>query len=339
MLSYSNWSVLTATFMVVTYMALSGVALCSVLYLVGAKWRFQVRHLATSLYSLFPLAFVLLLILLVGGHHTFQWASSHVSPEEAALQPGWYTLPMLATRELVGMLVVMFVWRTFIHRQELSERSEEDRLKFHRIACWVPFFTVLYGTMISWDFEMTLVPAWHSAIYSMENIVSNFGMFLSFMVIWIYVLNTRGVLVKRVEEFVYNYFAQMMLAFTLLFMYTYFAQYLIIWYGNIGEERNRIDGMENGDYSFLWFAIIALKFVIPFVALALPVTRHNPRLIVPIAMCIIIGTICEHYIWIAGINGTGSYPVLAFIVVAVLVGGIGYTLVRSTLRRKQLLKA
>lgn len=339
MFSYSNWSVLTVAFVVVTYLALSGVALCSVLYLVGAKWRSQVRHLATSLYSLFPLAFVLLIILLLGGHYTFPWAGSHISAEEAALQPGWYTLPLLATRELIGMLVIMFVWRTFIHRQEMSERSEEDRLKFHRIACWVPFFTVLYGTMVSWDFEMTLIPAWRSAIYGMENIVSNFGMFLSFLVIWIYVLNTRGILVKKVAEFVYNYLAQMMLAFTLLFMYTYFSQYLIIWYGNIGEERNRIDGMENGDYSLLWWGMIFLKFVIPFATLALPVSRHNPKITVAIAACIIVGTLCERYVWIAGIHGTGSYPVLAFIGVAAVVGGAGYWLVRETLRRKQLVKA
>ena len=339
MLSYSNWSVLTVAFMVVTYLALSGVALCSVLYLVGAKWRFQVRHLAVSLYALFPLAFALLLILLLGGHYTFPWAGSEISAKEAALQPGWYTLPLLAGRELIGMLVIMFVWRTFIQRQEVSERSEEDRLKFHRIACWVPFFTVLYGTMISWDFEMTLVPAWHSAIYGMENIVSNFGMFLAFLVIWIYFLNTRGALVKRVEEFVYNYLAQMMLAFTLLFMYTYFSQYLIIWYGNIGEERDRIDGMENGDYSLLWWGMIALKFIVPFVTLALPISRHNPKITVAIAASIIVGTLCEHYVWIAGIHGTGSYPVLAFIVVAAVVGGVGYMLVRETLRRKQLIRA
>ncbi len=66
MLAYSNWAVLTVCFVVVLSLALSGVALCSVLHLVGAQWRFNVRHLAVSLYALFPLAFVLLVILLVG---------------------------------------------------------------------------------------------------------------------------------------------------------------------------------------------------------------------------------------------------------------------------------
>jgi hypothetical protein len=336
--SYSNWSVLTACFVVVTYLALSGVALCSVLYLVGAKWRAQVRHLAVSLYALFPLAFVLLLILLAGGEHTFPWIGHELHGEYMHM-PGWYTLPLLAAREILGMLMIMFVWRVFINRQEVSERSEEDRAKFHHVACWVPFFTVLYATMVAWDFEMTLKPSWHSAIYAMYNLVSNFGMFLSFLLIWIYALNTRDKLVKKVEGFVYNYLAQMMLAFTLLWMYTFFAQYLVIWYGNIGEERDRIDGMQDGDYGVLWWTMVATKFVIPFVSLCFPVTRHNPQATVAVASCIIVGTLLERYVWVSGIDGTGTYPIAVAIVVGAAVAFAGYYLVRATMSRNNLIKA
>ena len=337
MLSYSNWSVLTACFVVVTYLSLSGVALCSVLYLVGAKWRLQVGQLAVSLYSLFPLALMMLVILLIGGQHTFPWIG-HVSHGEDVHMPGWYTLPLLAAREVIGMLTIMFVWRLFIKRQQVMGRSEEDRAKFHHVACWVPFFTVLYCTMVAWDFEMTLKPSWHSAIYGMQNLVSNFGMFLSFLLVWIYVLNNGNKLVKRIDEFVYNYLAQMMLAFTLLWMYTFMAQYLTIWYGNIGDERDRIDGMQDGDYSLLWWTMIALKFVIPFVSLCFPVARHNPKVTVAIAVGIIAGTLLERFVWIAGINGTGTVPVLWGALVSIGVVVVGYQLVRSTMARNQLIK-
>jgi len=337
MISYSNWSALTISFVVVTYLALSGVALTAVLYLVGARWRFQIRQLAVSLFALFPLAFVLLLILLAGGEHTFPWVG-HVLHGEYVHMPGWYTLPLLAAREVIGMLVVMAIWWLFIKRQESSERSEEDAAKFHRVACWVPFFTVLYATMVAWDFEMTLRPAWHSAIYGMQNLVSNFGMFLAFMVIWVYVLNSRDKLVKKVDEFVYNYLAQMMLAFTLLWMYTFFAQYLVIWYGNIGDERDRIDTMQNGVYSVFWWAMVAMKFVIPFVSLCFPVTRHNVQATMAVAVSMIAGTLCERFVWVAGVDEKGTVPVLAFLVVGAVTASIGYVLVRSALRRNQLIR-
>ena len=339
MFSYSNWSVLTASFMVVLYLAMSGVALCAVLYLVGAKWRHQVRHLAVSLFALFPLAFVLLLILLIGGDHTFPWVGFLAAHGDAEVyMPGWYTLPLLATREVIGMLTVMALCWIFIKRQAVSERSEEDRKRFHIIACWIPFFYVLYATMVAWDFEMTLRPDWHSAIYGMQNMVSNFGMFLSFLLIWIYVLNSRGALVKKVDEYIYNYLAQMMLAFTLLWMYTFFAQYLTIWYGNLGDERDRVDAMQDGDYSVLWWSMIALKFVIPFVSLCFPATRYNPKATVTVAVCIILGTLFERYTWISGVYGIGTIPVLTAAIVVSVLFVIGFILVRGAMRRNHLIK-
>ncbi|MEW6562845.1 MAG: hypothetical protein AB1400_06395 [Pseudomonadota bacterium] len=336
-MSYSNWSVLSVNFLVVLYLALSGVALCSVLYLVNAKWRYEVRQLSVSLFALFPLAFVLLLILLAGGEHTFPWIG-HTSHGENVHMPGWYTLPLLAAREIIGMVVVMALCWVFIKRQEVSERSEEDRERFHDIATWIPFFYVLYGTMVAWDFEMTLVPSWHSAIYGMQTIVSNFDMFLAFMVIWIYILNTRDKLVTQVKEYIYNYIAQMLLAFTLLWVYTFFAQYLTIWYGNLPDETVRVFGMQDGNYGFFWWSVIVLKFVIPFVTFCFPGPRHNPQVIVGVAAGIVIGTIFERFVWVAGVDANGAVPVVAFIGVTAVVAGIGFVLVRNAMRRNHLIK-
>lgn len=336
MLDYSNWAVLTVCFVVVLSLALSGVALCSVLHLVGAQWRYNVRHLAASLYALFPLAFVLLVILLAGGSHTFPWWDLPVSAE--AHMPGWYQPHWLMTREVVGIMFMMVLCWVFIQRQAVSENSPEDAQRFHQVATWIPFFFVLYSTMVAWDFEMTLVPQWHSAIYGMQQFVSNFGMFLAFMVIWIHVLNSGDKLVKPVPEFVYNYLAQMLLAFTLLYIYTFYAQYLTIWYGNLPDETGRVFGMQNGDYSFLWWSMLVLKFVIPFSTLCFPGPRHNVTAIVAVASCIIIGTLFERYVWIGGVNGTGSYPVVATVVIGGMVAAIGYFLVRGFMQSRSLIK-
>jgi hypothetical protein len=336
MFAYSNWAVLTVSFVVVLSLALSGVVFCSVLHLVGARWRFEVRHLAASLYALFPLAFVLLIVLLAGGSNTFPWWDNPVTKEYH--MPGWYRPDWLIAREVVGMMFMMALYWVFIKRQEVSERSSEDAARFHKVATWIPFFFVLYSTMVAWDFEMTLVPAWHSAIYAMQQFVSNFGMFLAFLVIWIFALNSRNRLVRPVETYVYNYIAQMLLAFTLLWIYTFFAQYLTIWYGNFPDETDRVRGMQNGDYTFIWWAMIVLKFIIPFSTLAMPYTRHHVWATTAVATCIIIGTLFERYVWIGGINGTGAYPALAAIVVSGVVATIGFFLVRMRLQSIQLVK-
>ncbi|NNM70677.1 MAG: hypothetical protein HKM00_12075 [Gallionella sp.] len=347
MFEYSNWAVLTVNFVVVLSLALSGVALCAVLHLVNAKWRFEVRHLASSLYALFPLAFVLLLVLLFGGEHTFPWWNGEVTSEYH--MPGWYQPHWLVAREVIGMLFMMALYWVFIKRQSVSERSPEDALRFHHVATWIPFFFVLYSTMVAWDFEMTLVPHWHSSMYALQHFISNFGMFLAFLVVWTYVLNTRQRLLRPVPSKIYNYLAQMMLAFTLLWIYTTFYQYLIVWYGNLPEETGRIFGalpgetgpvfgMQNGDYAFLWWSMLTLKFVIPFTSLCFPATRHNPVAINAVAACIITGTLFERYLWIGGINGTGAYPVLAAVLVSGAVATVGYFLVRGLMQRTQLIR-
>lgn len=339
--SFSDWSVLTVNFLVVLYLALGGVALCAVLHLVGARWRYEIRQLASSLFALFPLAFVLLIVLLVGGEHTFPWlkeAGEQTTHHHHHL-PAWHNYTFLVVREVLGMLAVMAIYWVFIKRQEVSERSEEDAARFHGIATWVPYAYVLYGTMVAWDFEMTLVPQWHSAIYGLQQFVSNFGMFLSFLVIWIYALNSRNKLVRPVESYVYNYIAQMLVAFTLLWVYTFFAQYLTIWYGNLPSERDRMVGMQDGDYSFIFWAMFVLKFVIPFSALAFPSVRHNVNAIVAIAVCIVTGTVFERYVWISGSNnGVGTYPIVTAIVVSGIVAAIGFFLVRTRMQSTQLIK-
>jgi hypothetical protein len=337
MFSFSNWSVLTVNFLVVLYLALGGVTLCAVLHLVGARWRYEIRLLASSLFALFPLAFVLLIVLLANGDLTFPWLKE--TGQHAHHISAWNNYTFLVSREVLGMLLVMAIHWVFIKRQAVSERSAEDAARFHIIACWIPYVYVLYGTMVAWDFEMTMLPTWHSAIYGMQHFVSNFGMFLSFLVIWIYALNSSGKLVRPVEPFVYNYIAQMLFAFTLLWVYTFFAQYLTIWYGNLPDERNRMVGMQDGDYTFIWWAMFTLKLVIPFSTLAFPYTRHNIKATVAVATCIIIGTLFERYVWIGGVkNGVGTYPIAAAIIVSGVVATIGFFLVRIRLQRTQLIK-
>jgi hypothetical protein len=339
MISYSDWSVLTVSFLVVLYLALSGVALSATLYLVGASWRKEIAPLAASLFALFPLALVLLVILLVGGEHTFPWMNATAEQAEHAHHlPAWHNFTFLAAREVLGMLFVMAVYSVYIKRQAVAEKSEADKARYHNIATWIPFVFVLYATMIGWDFEMTLIPQWHSAIYGMQQFISNLGMFLSFLVIWIYVLNTKRTLVRPINDYMYNYLGQMMLAFTLLWMYTFFAQYLTIWYGNLPSERDRVMGMQDGDYTVLWWSMVFLKFVIPFFSLCINKIRHSPPAILTLATGIIVGTLFERYTWISGVHGTGTMPIVAAIVVGGTVAGIGFVLVRGAMRRDHLIK-
>ena len=326
--NFGSWSVLTTSFLIILYLALNGVTLSALLHLANGKWRFEIRRIACSMAVLFPVAFVLLIVILANGEHTFPWlaeaqeAAGHGGGSEHHL-PGWLNLNFLVAREVIGFFIIAGLYTLFIKYQHESEidSSYPAQRRFRNIALLIPFFYVLYGTMVAWDFEMTLVPSWHSASYGFYHFQSNFHMFLGFFVCMLYFLNRNGALKKEVPSYIFNYFAQFMLAMTILWTYLYFTQYLIMWYGRLPTDMDRYNAMMLEGLGHIWWTFLALKFVIPFTTLAITPNRHNPPVIAFIGAMIFLGTWLERYTWISGSVDSQYYhiPMTAFADIAITI--------------------
>jgi len=331
---FASWSVLTVDFLVVLHLALGGVTLAALLHLVNAKWRFDIRYLSVSFFALFPLAFVLLIILLLNGAKTFPWVGS---PAE---MPGWNNFGFLAGRELVGFVVIGILYGLFIRSQAVSTRSAAQALTFRNTALLIPFAHVLFCTMVAWDFEMTLDPGWSSSIYAMYNFISAFGMMLSVLALTLIFLLRNQALKAPPGEHIINYLAQMMLAFTILWVYTFFAQYLIIWYANLPDETGRLFRLQYGPFSSFFWLFFVLKFVIPFSVLVFPYSRYTPGVIAAVAVSIITGYWIERYTWIAGTTADSPSPMFSpfAILASVAVFGTAFFLVRGTMKKYGLTK-
>ena len=297
--NFGFWSVIITNFILVLYLALGGVTFISCLHLCNAKWRFPVRGLACSLAVLFPIAFVLMLIILAAGESAFPWLALANDPEHHL--SGWHNYTFLVTRNIIGFLVVAGLYLLFIKWQHEAsvDSSYAAQRRFRNIALMIPFFYFSYGTMVAWDFEMTQAGGWHSASYGAYHFQSNFQMFLAFFTVFIFLLNRSGKLVTGIQGYIFNYMAQFMLAMTILWTYLYFTQYLIMWYARLPEEMYRYDNMMGG-MPGLWWTFLALKFVIPFVTLIFTPNRHNPIVIVMVACSILLGSWIERYTWISG---------------------------------------
>jgi len=298
--NFGSWSVLTTNFLITLYLALGGVTLSAVLHLANGQWRFQIRHLACSFFVLFPIAGVLLLILLANGDATFQWlADAHKGDHHL---PGWHNYTFLVWREIIGFLVVAALYGLFIKYQHQSEidSSYAAQRRFRNIALLIPFAYFIYGTMVAWDFEMTMVPGWHSPVYGAYHFQSNFHMFLAFFTVFLFFMHRSGKLAKPFEDYIFNFMAQLILSMTILYTYLYFTQYLVMWYGRLPGDINRYHSMMQEGFGPLWWIFLTLKFIIPFTTLAITPNRHNPVIITMVACSIVLGTWIERYTWIAG---------------------------------------
>lgn len=342
--NFGSWSVLTTNFLIVLYLALAGVTFASILHLVNGKWRFQVRYYAVSLAGLFPLALVMLLILLYGGENTFQWLGS--AHDEGSHLSGWHNYTFLVMRQILGFVAVAGFFALFIKYQYLTTTTDDYTVhrRFRNIALMIPFFYVLYGTMVAWDFEMTMVPGWHSASYGAYQFVSMFHFFLAFFAVMLFMLKRSGKVNVPYKPFVFNYLAQMMLGFTILWTYFYFTQYLIMWYGRLPEEMDRFYSMMTNDLAPLWWTFLILKFFIPFLSFAVwTPNRHNPNIVVTVACCILVGTWIERYTWISGSVSSEFYhlPMTSIfdIIVTLVIIALGWFSVRTVMTRYGLIRA
>jgi hypothetical protein len=341
--NFGSWSVLTTDFLVILYIALGGVTLSAVLHLANGKWRFQIRYLACSFFVLFPIAGVLLVVLLANGHATFQWMT-HAQEGEHHM-PGWYNYTFLVSREIIGFLVVAVLYGLFIKYQHLTaiDDSYKTQRRFRNIALLIPFAYFIYGSMVAWDFEMTMFPGWHSASYAPYFFQSNFHMFLAFFTIFLFFIHRSGKLAKPFELYIFNFMAQFMLAMTILYTYLYFTQYLIMWYGRLPDDMDRYNNMMHYGFAPLWWVFLALKFVIPFTTLAITPNRHNPVVITMVAFSIVIGTWIERYTWIAGSVDPQQYHMpmtnMFDIVVTIAVFAVSWFAVRWSLNRYGLVRS
>ena len=331
---FANWSVLTVDFLVVLHLALGGVTLAALLHLVNAKWRFDIRYLSVSFFALYPLAFCLLIVLLLNASKTFPKVGS------SAAMPAWNNLGFLAAREIIGFLVIGVLYGLFIKFQAVSTRSAAQALTFRNTALLIPFAHVLFCTMVAWDFEMTLLPGWSSSIFAMYHFISSFGMMLSVLALTVMLLVRKQALTAPPGEQILNYLAQLMLGFTILWVYTFFAQYLIIWYANLPDETGRLFELQNGPFSTLFWLFFILKFIIPFSVLVFPYSRYTPGVIAAVAVSIIVGYWIERYTWIAGTAADSPWPMFSPFAIAasLVVFTTAFFLVRGAMKKYGLIR-
>ncbi len=296
-MSSANWAILIDNFLFALYIPLAAVFWSAVLHLVNGKWRYEVRFLMASSRALFPLGFILLLIILASGAHSFPWMGGETFGEPLN---GWHNQIFFNTREIVLYLAVWAFCGYYIklQRKDFPHADAADRRRFRNIALLVPFVYCIYATVIAWDFEMTQLPRWWSPIYGPYHFVSMMRMFLAFFIIALFVLRQRDNLKRRINDYVFNYLAQIMLALTIIWTYEFFIQYLVMWYGDLPDEMVRFNNMMDGPNWFLFWAFFFMNSFIPFLMLIFSAMRHSPALMLIPSASILMGTFLEHYMWI-----------------------------------------
>lgn len=233
-------------------------------------------------------------------HHLYHWAAEGITDPSSPhydeiiagksgfLNNGWY---------IGGTLIIGGLWY-FIARKmrQLSVQEDVDGDKvenfaYHRkMRFWAALFlpiAAFTGPALIWQWVMSVDAHWYSTLFAWYSMASWFLAACSLTILLLIYLKSKGYFEKVTTEHLHD-LGKYMFAFSIFWTYCWFSQYMLIWYGNVGEEtiyfKERLT-----HYPVLFYGNLVVNFVLPFLILMRNTTKRRKGTLVFTAILVFIG--------------------------------------------------
>ncbi|MEJ7810455.1 MAG: hypothetical protein WKG32_08620 [Gemmatimonadaceae bacterium] len=286
------WHALLFNWLFFATLSQAGVVFVAVQRITTARWSRPIIRFLEGYVAFLPVALVLLGVIFLGRAHIFPWAHEAIPVHEKAvyLQPAF-----LITRDLVlfATLTALSVWYIYTCvrldvgnvpeggaswarglRERMRRGYRDERREIHsthslqgKLAVWLCLAFGFFYSVFAWDLSMSLDIHFQSALYS----------WWFFMGGWLAALMSWSLLTMAWRRYlnVYDLIAEnhfhdlgkLCFAFTAFWGYLTFGQYLVIWYGNMGEETHWARLRLISPWLPVTLVTVALVFVLPFFGL------------------------------------------------------------------------
>ena len=315
------WQALLVNWLYFTSISSAGVMFVAVQRITTARWSRPIIRFLEGYAAFLPVAFVLLLALLVGRHHIFWW-SNHVPeiPEKRV----WLNPPFFFTRVIVvyAIITLLSVWYIYTSvrldvgilpesgakwarglRERMRKGYRDERRELHsthslqgKLAVFLGFAFAFGWILLSWDLSMSLDPHFQSTMYG----------WWFFMGAWVASLASWTIIVMAWRRFLSRYdliqdkhfhdLGKLCFAFTAFWGYLTFGQYLVIWYGNLGEETHWMRLRLIEGWRIPTLITVGLMFVLPFFGLLSRAAKVYLPTMVLFAMSTVVGLWMHRYL-------------------------------------------
>lgn len=270
-----------------------GAAIVAVQRITTARWSRPVVRMLEGFVAFLPVAFVFLLVtLFFGKHYVFPWThGTEPSASKAFYFSGTFlTIRDIAVFALLTVLPLWFVYRSV--RLDVGQIAEsgaswaaglrarmrrgfgEERRELHathsvqgKLAVAMVIVYAFGWSVLAWDLSMNLSMHFQSDLYGwwffMGAWLSALMMFSMLVMAWRKYLGAYDVITEQQIHDI----GKLCFAFTAFWGYLTFGQYLVIWYGNMGEQTFFMRLRLIHPWKVITVASIWLVFVLPFFGL------------------------------------------------------------------------
>ena len=238
-------------------------------------WHTLVKRVWEA-YSLFMIPGLILMAVMIAGLwgdfiHLYHWTDYDavqsdpvLSGKAPFLNKNWYT---------IGTILVLGIWIFFaIRLRQLSvdedQNGTDDYNHHHKMRVWSAAFLPIGGfasAAMVWQWVMSVDAHWYSTLFAWYATASWFCACMALTIMTVVYLKSLGYLEEVTANHLHD-LGKYLFAFSIFWTYLWFSQYMLIWYGNVGEEtvyfQERID-----HFPVLFYGNLFLNFVMPFFVL------------------------------------------------------------------------
>ena len=323
------WTAFHINWLFFTIIASAGVMVTAVMRITTARWSRSVIRQMEGFVAFLPIAFVFLLVIIfAGGKNIYPWWDLVGTDALIPAKNTYFNHPFFWARSILifGGLTAVSIWYIWTSvRLDVAVTPEEgaswaagirakmragfgdERRELHnthstqgKLAIALAMLFGFGWVVLAWDHSMSLDYHFFSTMYGWQ----------VFMGGWVAMLMTWSILVRvwkkhlgGTDLITDNHFhdiGKLCFAFTAFWGYITFAQYLVIWYGNIGEETHFFRLRLMDPWKVTTLATAWLAFGAPcFGLLSVKAKKVTPVMVI-FALCSISG------IWLA--RYTEVYP-------------------------------
>jgi len=360
---HSAWISYVTNWLFFTSISIGGVLVAIVTWITKSKWNWSVRRVSQSFAAFLPVAFVLMLPMLLLRENYFPWIEMMASDPLVQKKAAYLNVPFLIARNVGGLAVLFgmalyFVYLAVRPDMGLADKSEEDdagrkawraRLtqgwmgqeqeevnSYHRMTTLAPAFVLVYAfvmTIVAYDWIMSLEPHWASTMFGPWFFMGAFWGGIAATILWSLYLRTKH------KDFSHHIGLQqrhdlgkLAFAFTVFWTYLFFSQYIVIWYGKLPWEQAWIIHRSEPPWGKYSAMVVTLCFVVPFAGLIGRKAKMKPAILGTLATVILAGLWFERYgmvapsLWHEGPIFTIWQPLIGMMFLGLWLGAVRWFL-------------
>lgn len=332
-------------------LSIAGVMLSVIWQITDARWGRPFKRLSEGFGAFLPIAFLAYIMVFFGASYLFEWTHSPMHVKE-----GYLNMPFFVVRTLLGLgllfgLTMYYILNTIkpdlslarqwfgnqaggrfadwalkdygTHEEEVVNREVKSR----RLAPLLAFVYALVMSLIAVDYIMSLDQEWFSTLFGVFSFIGNLYSALALLLIIIAFRRDAEGLSEYMTINRFHDLTKFTFAIAMVWTYMVFTQYLVIWYSNLPEEAPYliIRSLPGTPWYPLFWALFAVLFVTPFLALMSRTICRKPKVVAVIALILLVGQWWANYLLVVpSVQGSHGEHHFVFGITEILVT-LGFT--------------